>query len=215
MIMEQKTKFLPNLQIYRDTFLTEEEVMNRKYRLLLSQNENGVEIEKVVALVDEKEKEEKKSAYKTFWQLNDAMYETLVILGFKSNGTYLDVLLFIVHNVDNYNSFISSNKNMAYVLNYSIKTIERAMKFLSDHNYIKRYRSGNERIIVVNPRLVFRSYGKNQKYVDYDNEDILIDEIDQRLINERRNRLNEFQINTQKKSAKKLPILVKRNPHLK
>lgn len=213
--MEQKTKFLPNEQIYRDTFLTEEEVMNRKYRLLLSQNENGVEIEKVVALVDEKEKEEKKSAFKSFWQLNDAMYETLVILGFKSNGTYLDVLLFLIHNVDNYNSFICSNKNMAYVLNYSIKTIERAMKFLSDHNYIKRYRSGNERIIVVNPRLVFKSYGKNQKYVDYDNEDILIDEIDQRLIDERRNRLNEFQINTQKKSAKKLPILVKRNPHLR
>lgn len=212
--MEQTTEFLPNAQVYRETFLAERELTNKKYRILLKENEKGVDLEKVEALLEEEEKEVKKSAFKTFWQLNDAMYETLIILGFKSNGTYLDVLLFIIHNMDNYNSFISSNKDMAFVLNYSIKTIERTMKFLSDHNYIKRYKSGHERVIVVNPRLVFRSYGSNQKYINFENEDILLDEVDKKLIDERRNRLSNYQINSQKKAVKKMAIMVKTNPHV-
>lgn len=211
--MNNNIIFGVNAPVYRDSFCDENNIFEKKKRKFVDDNSKTKSSEELLegieAIENQCEQEKKKSAFNRFWQFNDAYYEALTMLSSKSNGRFIEVLFFVCHNMDNYNQLICSNVTLAYIIGCSKATIERSIKYLKDHNYIDCVRSGNERSIIVNPKLIFRSWGKNQKYVKFEGE-ILIDEEDQIIIEEKRKRLNEYKVYSNSKSAMKQAVLIRR-----
>lgn len=142
------------------------------------------------------EKERKKSPFNNFIQLND---KKMAILRHCStdNPKALSVLLFILEYMDNYNAVVCSYQVLQEALDFSQATVARSIKYLKDKNLIYVKKTGTANVYIVNPELVWRSWGNNKKYCQFP-ANVLLAESEQEAIKISYTKNKELEIKKEK-----------------
>lgn len=78
------------------------------------------------------------------------------------------VFTFLMFNIDKKNALIVSYSTMCEMLNISRQSAVNAIKYLEENKYIKIAKSGNSNIYYVNSRIIWKTYGSNVKYSEFD-----------------------------------------------
>lgn len=113
-----------------------------------------------------KRKEAQKSPYDDFTQLNNKRIDSLLNL-VDENPQAMKILLFIMQNMDGYNSLICSYKVLEERFGVSHATVWRHIKYLKDHGYIYAFKTGTSNVYVLSPDLGWKSFGSNVKYCKF------------------------------------------------
>lgn len=125
-----------------------------------------------ISLVGRKEakkrarKAAQKSPYEDFTQLNNKKIGSLLDL-VDENPQAMKILLFIMQNMDGYNSLVCSYKVLEERFGVSHATVWRHIKYLKDHGYIYAFKTGTSNAYVLSPEVGWKSYGKNVKYCKF------------------------------------------------
>ena len=126
------------------------------------------ELEMSNEIKEEIEKERKKSPYSKWIQVNNSTDAYKVEDWLVANSpTAYRVFRFLASNMDNFNAVICSYRVLQEKLGYSKATIERAIKFLREHKYIKVVRTGGSNIYMINKALYWNSWGSNYAYAEF------------------------------------------------
>lgn len=112
-----------------------------------------------------KKKEAKKSPYREFIQINRG--EIGHLIGLADHPQAFKLLLFIMENMDGYNSLACSYTVMEERFGISHATVWRNIKYLEEHGYIAIYKSGSCNIYTLSPELAWQSWGANIKYCKF------------------------------------------------
>lgn len=130
------------------------------------------ERERQLKVLEKQEERERKkmhdSPYIEFAQLNmhkkiceDTMYKL-------SNSPAASKLFwFIANHMDGYNALIASYKVFEEALGLSKPTITRGIKFLKDMGLLVIKKSGSANVYIINPQLIWKSWGNNLKYCEF------------------------------------------------
>lgn len=101
------------------------------------------------------------SKNKDFIQLYRRHIDDLARLA-RDNASAYDLFMFLIKNMDGFNSLIVSTNTLAEIMGISTRTIFRAAKYLKEHGWVCIMKSGSTNVYIVNPDIVWTSYA-NQK----------------------------------------------------
>ncbi len=107
-----------------------------------------------------------KSPFSQFYQVNKNHSDELIWL-VKENRSAYCILLFLTNHMDKYNAVMCSYTVLQEALGVSPATIRRAIKLLKENGYIHIYKSGTSNVYVLNPDLVWNSWGNNKQYCQF------------------------------------------------
>ena len=119
--------------------------------------------------------EMQKSPFQSWIQLNTDNIKNLILLN-SLNPLATNVLYFLMENVNNYNAVIISQKSLGLIFNKSIQSINYAIKILREHNFINIQKDGRGNIYFVNSNLIWKSYGTNHKFAEFNAKIIFSEE---------------------------------------
>lgn len=119
--------------------------------------------------------EMQKSPFQSWIQLNTDNIKNLILLN-SLNPLATNVLYFLMENANNYNAVIISQKSLGLVFNKSIQSINYAIKILREHNFINIQKDGRGNIYFVNSNLIWKSYGTNHKFAEFNAKIIFSEE---------------------------------------
>lgn len=74
------------------------------------------------------------------------------------NYTAFRVFQFLCKNMDGGNALVISTQALSDILELSTRTIQRAVKYLSEHGWVCILKSGNTNAYIVNPEVAWTSY---------------------------------------------------------
>lgn len=118
---------------------------------------------------DERDKiafEMQKSPFKNWIQVNEDGLKHLMVLN-SINPLATNILYFLIENANNYNAVIISQKSLSLIFNKSTKTVNLAIKILKEHNFINIQKDGRGNMYFVNANLMWKSYGTNYKFAEF------------------------------------------------
>lgn len=101
------------------------------------------------------------SKNKDFVQLYRRHIDDLARLA-RENGSAYDLFMFLIKNMDGFNSLIISSNALAEIMGISTRTVFRATKYLKENGWVCILKSGSTNVYIVNPDIVWTSYA-NQK----------------------------------------------------
>ena len=130
---------------------------------------------------DMKTWEMQRSPYDAWTQLNDEGIESLIMLN-TINPLATNILYFLIKNVNNYNAILISQKTLSLIFNKSVQSINYAIKALKEHNFINIYKDGRGNMYFINASLIWKSYGTNYNFAEY-NAKIIFSEEEIRKMN--------------------------------
>jgi len=107
-----------------------------------------------------------KSPFKSYVQLNDNQMNNLIYLTDKS-PLAMKVLLFLAKHSDNYNAVMVSQSTLGEIFNVSRTSINNSIKILKEHNFLQLQKSGNGFIYFLNSNVIWKSYGTNHKFAEF------------------------------------------------
>lgn len=107
-----------------------------------------------------------KSPFKNWIQMNEDGLKHLMILN-SINPLATNILYFLMENANNYNAVIISQKTLGAIFNRTTKTVNLAIKVLKDHNFINIQKDGRGNMYFVNANLIWKSYGTNYKFAEF------------------------------------------------
>lgn len=110
--------------------------------------------------------EMQKSPFKSWIQMNDNQVNNLIYLTDKS-PLAMKILLFLAKHSDNYNAVMVSQSTLGEIFSVSRVSINNAIKVLKEHNFLQLQRSGNGFIYFLNSNVVWKSYGTNHKFAEF------------------------------------------------
>jgi len=110
--------------------------------------------------------EMQKSPFKSWIQMNEDGLKHLMILN-SINPLATNVLYFLMENANSYNAVIISQKSLGLIFGKTTKTINLAIKVLKEHNFINIQKDGRGNIYFVNANLMWKSYGTNYKFAEF------------------------------------------------
>ena len=123
--------------------------------------------------IDEKEQQEekerqlaKKSPYKDFCQNNNE-YNTQrakLILDCPPAGA---IFQFLSGHMDHYNAVVCSYAVLQEALGISKASVQRGISYLKNEGYIDIAKSGTTNVYILNPNIVWNSWGTNFKYCEF------------------------------------------------
>lgn len=113
-----------------------------------------------------KKKEDRKSPYEDFIQLNNKRIGSLIDL-IDKNPQAMKVLLFVMQNMDGYNALVCSYAVLEQRFGISHATVWRHVKYLKEHGYIYAQKTGSSNVYILSPELGWKSYGSNRKYCKF------------------------------------------------
>ena len=122
-------------------------------------------------------KRAKNSPFSNFYQFNREQTQNMILLADKHRKAHV-VLLFLLHQMDEYNAVLCSYKVLREALGMSQATIARAIKVLKEFNFVAVYKCGTANLYSVNKTLAWSSWGTNYRYAKFDAK-ILISETEQ------------------------------------
>lgn len=112
------------------------------------------------------------SKNKDFVQLYRRHIDDLARLA-RDNGSAYDLFMFLIKNMDGYNSLIVSSNALADIMGISTRTVFRAAKYLKDTGWICILKSGSTNVYIVNPDIAWTSYGNQKSYCRFSSNVIL------------------------------------------
>lgn len=107
-----------------------------------------------------------KSPFKSWLQFNSNQMNNLIYLIDKSPMA-MKVLLFLAEHSDNYNAVMVSQTTLGQILKTSTRTINSSIKILKEHNFLQVQRSGTGFIYFLNSNVIWKSYGTNHKFAEF------------------------------------------------
>lgn len=125
----------------------------------------------------QEEKLQKNSPYKHFAQFNIEYCKAWGLLAQQSPAA-LAVMMFFLEHIDNYNALVCSSSVIQEALNMSRPTVSRAVKLLREKGFVDVKKSGTTNVYLVNKELVWKSWGKNYRYAEFEAK-IIISESEQ------------------------------------
>lgn len=111
-------------------------------------------------------KNERKSPFTSFYQVNKQHSEDLMWLINKNPNAY-KILLFLCDHMDRYNAVMCSYQVLQDYFDMGRTTASNAIKTLKEHGFIHVYKSGTSNVYVANPDLVWNSWGNNRQYCEF------------------------------------------------
>src|SRR5699024_1653887 len=115
---------------------------------------------------DEKELEQLEKKNPPFIQLTKGIGpETLAKVSERSS-TAISILMFFLENMDDYNTFMVSQKVIANTLKKSRQTITNGVKILEKENVLGIGRIGQTNVYIINPRLAWQKGYKQRNTVN-------------------------------------------------
>lgn len=112
------------------------------------------------------EVEERKSSFRSFYQINSDEASNITQLIIKEPKAAA-ILNFMFEMMDRTNGLVCSYAVFQNRFNISKATVQRAISVLKEGGFIYVYKSGSGNVYTVNPQLAWKSYGKNRKYCDF------------------------------------------------
>lgn len=116
-----------------------------------------------------------KSPFKHYTQFNDDGLKSLMILNTIS-PLATNILYFMIENANNYNCVIISQKTLGKIFGKSVTSINLAVKILKEHNFINIKKDGRGNIYFVNANIIWKSYGTNHKFAEFNAKVIFSEE---------------------------------------
>jgi DNA-binding transcriptional ArsR family regulator len=83
------------------------------------------------------------------------------------DGKALSILMLLTEHMDNTNSLIVSRDAIAEILEMSVPTVDRKLKFLRDKNFITVIKSGTSNIYTVNSKIAWTTYANQKQYAKF------------------------------------------------
>lgn len=153
------------------------EVINVHNDMTYAQRQKDLELQEK-AKQEEKERE-KHSPYKVFGQLNlDPECGKARRAIIKESPIAAQVWDFLIEKADKHNAVVCSSKVLEEALGYCRASISKAVKVLKDMNFIDVKKSSTTNVYLLNKQLVWKSWGKNYKYAEFDAK-VIISESEQ------------------------------------
>lgn len=151
-----------------------------------------------IALAEKREAEarerEKHSPYEVFGQINlDPECGKARRAIIKTSPIAAQVWDFLVEKADKYNAVVCSSKVLEEALGYCRASISKAVRVLKDTGFIDIKKSSTTNVYLLNKQLVWKSWGKNYKYAEFDAK-VIISENEQEKPTKSR-RMNVVEIN--------------------
>lgn len=116
-----------------------------------------------------------KSPFTNYTQLNDETFKDLIYLN-TINPLATNILYFMIENANNYNAVIVSQKTLGQIFGKSHQTISNAVRVLKEHKFINIKKDGRGNIYFVNASLIWKSYGSNHKFAEFNAKIIFSEE---------------------------------------
>jgi len=145
----------------REIIVSEESNLLNPLSLSFEQRERQIEQEKLREQEDIKQ--QKKSPYRRWVQMNKDAYKAEDWLMAKSPVAYR-IFKFLINNMDSYNAVICSQQVLQETFDISRTTVARAIKLLKDKQYIDIYKSGTSNVYAVNKQIAWSSWGNNYQH---------------------------------------------------
>ncbi|MBE6943969.1 MAG: helix-turn-helix domain-containing protein [Ruminococcaceae bacterium] len=126
------------------------------------------QIEKMEFLEEQKEREIKGSPYNKFAQLNmEGTINEKVMYKLADCPAANKLFWFIANHMDGYNALIASYAVFQEALGVSVPTIARGIKYLKDNGLLHIKKSGSANVYMLNPKVIWKSWGNNMKYCEF------------------------------------------------
>lgn len=125
-------------------------------------------------------KEDKNSPFTSFFQTNTSnpTYGIARRQLMKDSPIAAQIWDFLSEKADKYNAVVCSSKVLEEALGYKRTSISNAVKILKDRNFVDVKKSGTTNVYLLNRQLVWKSWGKNYKYAEFDAK-VIISETEQ------------------------------------
>lgn len=78
------------------------------------------------------------------------------------------LFMFLVENMDNKNAILISQKALEEALDVSIRSVQMAVKYLTDREYIMVLKSGTSNVYCVNADIVWTQRADKKKYAKFE-----------------------------------------------
>lgn len=111
--------------------------------------------------------QERKSPFTSFYQMNAEHTKDLMRLANEQPKAHV-VLYFLMQQMNNINAVVCSFRVLSEALDMSERTAKRAVKYLKDNGFIDIYKSGQTNIYAINKHVVWKSWGTNYKYAEFE-----------------------------------------------
>ncbi len=119
-------------------------------------------------LIAQEKRKGRESVYKEFAQLNmeGSLNEKVMnkLFDFPAAGK---IFFFIANHMDGYNALIASYAVFQEALGLSNSTVTRGIKYLKDNGFIYIKKSGATNVYLLNPEIMWKSWGNNMKYCEF------------------------------------------------
>ena len=113
-------------------------------------------------------KKYKGSPYKSFIQMNRRIDKfSSFSVAIKDNPIASRILLFMIYNADYYNEVSCTYSVLEDVFSISKATVQRAIKYLKDKNFVCTIKNGSGNTYIINPSLAWSSYGNTITYPNF------------------------------------------------
>ncbi|WP_287955863.1 replication/maintenance protein RepL [Achromobacter xylosoxidans] len=89
------------------------------------------------------------------------------------------ILFLMTEQMGENNSLVVSRETLAELLEFSLPTVDRKLKYLRENNFISVVKSGNMNIYLINARLAWTTYANNRRYAEF-KATVLISESEQK-----------------------------------
>lgn len=106
-------------------------------------------------------------------QLNLDQSHALIQLTKKSPRA-AEIFLFLVQNMDNYNTLVCSYKVFEESLGMSTATVTRAIRVLKDSKFVDIKKIGTGNIYIINKEIVWKLWETNYKYAEFGAKVIIV-----------------------------------------
>lgn len=154
--------------------------MNNEIKKIIEETKyTGIDGEgnKIPMKLDEEtgELEAKNPHFFQFYKENFHMIRKL----FRKNGFAGELFMFFIENMDRTNAIIISHQTLTEIYDdVCLRTIQRAIKYLKDNEYIDIQKSGNMNVYCVNAALVWQNSRNKIQYAKF-NATVYISETEQ------------------------------------
>jgi len=129
----------------------------------MSFDERQKQLEEEEKKEQERLKREKNSPFSRWTQYNNEHTKELMWLTLKHPKAQA-MLLFLVDQMDTYNSVMCSYQVLQEVLNISKDTVRKNVKILKDMGFIAILKSGTSNVYTINDSIYWKSWGNKKKY---------------------------------------------------
>lgn len=135
---------------------------------ILNSQVNFDEREKQIKECQKKEEKElKNSPYYEWAQLNLDTITLNAMTKLANNSVAMKIFLFLTKHMDGYNAVMASYKVIIEALELSKATVARGIKYLEENHFIHIMKSGTSNVYILNPQIVWKSWGNNMKYCEF------------------------------------------------